>query len=68
MNNDFATVITLMTFYFLLLLLGLWWATSSIRLHINQAINLIRQHRTEDLHRHHERLLSAIRSQSVGRR
>ena len=68
MNLDFAAVVTLMTIYLFVLLLALWWNVISIRHHINQAVNLIRQQRSENLQWLHESLLTAIRLQSAGRR
>jgi hypothetical protein len=57
-----------MTFYFVIVLLALWRAVKSIQHHIDQAINLIRQQRNEDLRWHRDSLLSHIRADAAQRR
>ena len=68
MNPDFAILMTFTTLYFLFALLVLWWAVQSIKFHINQAVNLIRQQHSENMRQLQENLLAAIRLQSASRR
>jgi hypothetical protein len=66
MNLETLTV--LMTFYFLLLLLALWWATDTIRHHLDRTVNLIREQRNEDLRWHRDSLLSHMRLEEARKR
>ena len=66
MNLETLTV--LMTFYFFLLLLALWWATDSIRRHLDRTVNLIRDQRNEDLRWHRDSLLAHMRLEEATRR
>lgn len=68
MNNDFATVITLMTIFWVVLLLVLWRAVTRIQFHIDQAVYLIRQQRNEDLRWHRDSLLAHLRADTPQRR
>jgi hypothetical protein len=59
MNPD---LIVLITFYLILALLALWWSVKSVQHHIDQAINLGRRQRNEDLLRLRDWLVVEIRS------
>ena len=49
-----------MTVYFLIILFAVWWATTTIRYHLDRTVFLIREQRNEDLRWHRDSLLSAV--------
>jgi hypothetical protein len=61
-------VVILITIYFVLSLLSLWWAVQTVHLHLRKAVNRIRRQRNEDLRWHRESLLAHMRLEQARRR
>ena len=61
-------LITLITVYFLLVLLALWWAVRNTRRSLKRSVKIIRQQRNQDLRWHRESLLAYIRAELAKQR
>jgi hypothetical protein len=62
------TLTALVTVYFLLLLLALWWSLRNVRHSLKRSVKVIREQRNQDLRWHRESLLAYIRAELVKQR
>ena len=62
------TLAALVTVYFLLILLALWWAVRNIRRFLKRSVKIIREQRNQDLRWHRESLLAYLRAELVRQR
>jgi hypothetical protein len=64
---NISTVVLLITLYFALSLLSLYWAVCAIRGHLRKAVKRIRRQRNEDLRWHRDSLLSHMQLEEARR-
>ena len=62
------TLAVLITVYFVLVLLGLWWSVRNLRRSLKRSVKIIREQRNQDLRWHRESLLAYIRAELVKQR
>jgi hypothetical protein len=62
------TLPVLVTVYFFLVLLVLWWSVRNLRRSLKRSAKIIRQQRKQDLRWHRESLLAYIRAELVKQR
>ena len=62
------TLAVLVTLYFLLILLALWWSVRNLRRSLKRSVKIIRQQRNQDLRWHRESLLAYIRAELARQR
>ena len=62
-----STVVFLVSLYFALSLLSLYWAERSLRRHLRKAVKRIRHQRNQDLRWHRDSLLAHLRSEQTTR-
>jgi hypothetical protein len=65
---NISTVVFLITLYFALSLLSLYWAVSTIRRHLRKTVKRIRRQRNQDLRWHRDSLLAHMRLEQATRR
>jgi hypothetical protein len=63
-----TTVVLLVTAYFALSLLSLYWAVHSIHRHLRKTVKRIRRQRNDDLRWHRDSLLAHLRLEQATRR
>ena len=61
-------LITLITVYFVLVLLALWWSVHTLRHSLKRSVKIIRNQRNQDLRWHRESLLAYIRAELAKQR
>ena len=61
-------LITLITVYFVLVLLALWWSVRNLRHSLKRSVKIIRNQRNHDLRWHRESLLAYIRAELAKQR
>jgi hypothetical protein len=59
------TLAILVTVYFVLVLLALWWSARNLRHSLKHSVKIIRRQRNQDLRWHRESLLAYIRAELV---
>ena len=62
------TLTALVTVYFFLVLLGLWWTVRNIRHSLKRRVKIIREQRNQDLRWHRDSLLAYLRAELVKQR
>ena len=62
------TLAALVTVYFLLVLLALWWSVRNLRYSLKRSVKVIRRQRNQDLRWHRESLLAYIHAELVKQR
>jgi hypothetical protein len=55
----------LVTVYFFLVLLALWWAVRNLRHSLKRSVKIIREQRNQDLRWHRQSLLAYLRAELV---